>query len=537
MERHDVHKGVTKALVFFAFVCAGLSSVPAGGDGTDIQKYAGGTGTTAEPYRIESMADWTALAATPADWNKRFVLGRDIDFGGASATPVGTITTLFTGTFDGDGHVLRNLVLSMAASENVGLFGYVGNSGVISDLRIENATVTGLQFVGGLAGRSIGQITGCHVTGVVSLSGSGRAVGGLVGCNYARISACSASCTVTGAEDVGGLAGINIGQIAESHATAGTTGERHVGGLAGTNSSGTITSCHATGPVSGFEIVGGLAGQNETGGAITSSDASGTVTGRSQAGGLVGKNAAGISSCHATGPVNEGSMLGGLAGNNLGTIAACRAEGPVTGDDHLGGLVGINAETGSLSSCFAVGPVTAEENGGGLVSRSAGSITDCYARGDVDGVDGAAGLVQFNSGTLENCYATGKAAGSRTGGLVAAVDGGSITACYWDTGTSGLTTSAGGEGRITAEMVHPHGANTFTGWNFTDTWVQDTDHNVNDGYPYLLKNEPPVEESAGCGCATASCGGDGTDAKREHVLGDWLLLGSCLMALAAFRKS
>lgn len=518
-------------LVTLGLIC--LQSSLAAADEALLEKYAGGAGTQAEPYRIESLADWTALTGTPIDWNKYFVLGKDIDFSGTTVSPVGNITAVFTGTLDGDGHALRSLVLQRVAAENVGVFGYVGGSGVVSDLGIENATVSGRQFVGALAGRNIGRISRCHVTGVVSGSGSGQAVGGLIGCNYGFVDSCHTSCTVTGYDDVGGLAGINTREINDSYALGGTTGQQRVGGLVGSNTSGLITSCHATGPVSGIEQAGGLAGQNDTGGAVTSSYASGAVSGRNEAGGLVGNNTASINACCASGLVNDGSILGGLAGANGGTITACRAEGPVTGDDHLGGLVGINADTGAIASCFATGPVTAEENGGGLAARNTGAISNSYARGDVTGTDGAAGLVYANAGALLQCYATGKAAGSRTGGLVGYVDGGDITACYWDVNTSGMSASAGGEGRSTTEMVYPHAADTFVGWNFTETWAVDVDHEFNDGYPYLLDNIPPVEGQGGCGRQGASCRGEDTETKTERLFGDWLLAGCCLLALAA----
>ena len=221
MKRQRYVKHITVALILFILGPVNPQFGFAAAGEELFEKYAGGVGTQAEPYRIERLADWTALTAAPADWNKHFILGNDIDFSGTTVIPVGNITTVFTGTLDGDGHVLRNLVLQMVAAENVAVFGYVGGSGVISNLGIENATVSGRQFVGGLAGRNIGHISGCHVTGVVSGSGSGQAVGGLIGCNYGFVSGCHTSCTVTGYEDVGGLAGISTREISESYSLGG----------------------------------------------------------------------------------------------------------------------------------------------------------------------------------------------------------------------------------------------------------------------------------------------------------------------------
>jgi hypothetical protein len=61
-----------------------------------------------------------------------------------------------------------------------------------------------------------------------------------------------------------------------------------------------------------------------------------------------------------------------------------------------------------------------------------------------------------------------------------------VTASYWDTETSGLTTSAGGTGRTTAEMKQQ---STFVDWDFDTVWQIDE----GETYPYLRSNpqSPP----------------------------------------------
>ena len=175
---------ITLALLLAAALIAVLpSSALANG------AYSGGSGTSGDPYRISTADDWTELTSASADWDKYFILTTDIDFGGASLTPVGNSSTQFTGNFDGDGHVLSNAAITEEMERYIGVFGYVGSTGQISDLGVENIDVTAESYVGGLVGRNNGgTITGCYATGTVA-GGSGHMmggyrIGGLVGYNY-----------------------------------------------------------------------------------------------------------------------------------------------------------------------------------------------------------------------------------------------------------------------------------------------------------------------------------------------------------------
>jgi len=91
---------------------------------------------------------------------------------------------------------------------------------------------------------------------------------------------------------------------------------------------------------------------------------------------------------------------------------------------------------------------------GGLAGRNFGSITTNYITGKVSGNENVGGLVGSNPGNLSNCYSTCMVSGTgaRVGGLVGS-GGGSKS--FWDIETSGQTTSAGGTGLTTAEMMDP----------------------------------------------------------------------------------
>jgi hypothetical protein len=132
--------------------------------------------------------------------------------------------------------------------------------------------------------------------------------------------------------------------------------------------------------------------------------------------------------------------------------------------------------------------------GGGLVGENfGGAITNSYATGNVTlvggGHDRVGGLVGSNYGsvlldgitydsTITNCYSTGRVSGySYVGGLVG-YNLGTITSSYWDTETSGQSTSAGGIGKTTAEMMQK---STFANWDFVNIWA------IKEGvsYPYF----------------------------------------------------
>jgi len=176
-------------------------------------------------------------------------------------------------------------------------------------------------------------------------------------------------------------------------------------------------------------------------------------------------------------------LVGGLVGTNSGTLTACYATGDVNGDEYVGGLVGGNY-LGTLTSCYAAGQVTAGYDVGGLVGWNfKGTLTDCYATGHVTGDYHVGGLVGNN--------------------LVH----GTLTACFWDIETSGQTTSAGGQGKTTAQMKT---LSTFTsaGWDFVDTWC------------ILLGDYPRLRWQVEC---PGYSGGSGTqdDPYRLTAVADW----------------
>jgi len=225
------------------------------------------------------------------------ILDNDID---ASATygwnanagfvPVGTGGSPFTGSFDGQGYKICDLFINRPGDDAVGLFGAVAPLGVIKDVAVVNATVTGNLFVGVLAGGGADStVSNCYSTGNVT---GGQGVGGLLGWNAGNVSDSYFTGSVTGDQGVGGLVGANTGNVSNSYSTGNVTGNVGVGGLVGGNGlygSGTVNNSYSTGSVTGNEYVGGLVGKNYWS-TVSNSYSTGSVSGNSSVGGLVGGN-------------------------------------------------------------------------------------------------------------------------------------------------------------------------------------------------------------------------------------------------------
>lgn len=298
-----------------------------------------------------------------------------------------------------DGNITSCYATGAVSSEHSyvgGLAGYNYYDGIIS-LCYSMGTVSGADVIGGLVGQNVGRITLSYATGEVS---GGESIGGFVGRSQSggTITSCYASGEVSGSRYVGGLVGNNQSIIKSCYATGTVSGNDDIGGMVGVNLwDGTITSCYAIGTVSGNNNVGGLLGRKGNHNGITLSYATGTVSGDRHIGGLVGEAKDGtITLCYATGTTKGYQSVGGLVGYTGDDISESYATGAVIGDLSVGGLVGETAERGSITLCYSVGPVTGDIKVGGLVGYNYNNrITMCYWDLDTSGQsnsDGGKGL-------------------------------------------------------------------------------------------------------------------------------------------------
>lgn len=130
--------------------------------------------------------------------------------------PVGTSSTPFAGTFDGNGYVITGLSIDRGSENGVGLFGRIDSGATLTNVALENATVVGSTDVGGLVGYNDGNVKQSYATGSVS---GDQYVGGLVRNNEYTVVQSYATGSVSGSSNVGGLAGQNGGTVEQSYVT------------------------------------------------------------------------------------------------------------------------------------------------------------------------------------------------------------------------------------------------------------------------------------------------------------------------------
>ena len=303
-----------------------------------------------------SVADSYASGAVNGAWTT-----------GDGWRPIGSRRHPFGATFNGNGHPISSLYITPSTQadrssvDGFGLFGSVGESGVVRETGLLNVTVAGGDFVGTLVGANDGTVSRSYATGRVSGYGC---VGGLVGSNdFGVISSSYAAVSVLGGyKYLGGLVGCNDGgTIIASYATGSVSGDILVGGLVGDNS-GSVTASYATGIVRGEKYVGGLVGNNDDDGQISASYSASQVTGGHYIGGLVGGNGGMAFHNYAAGKVSsDGSIdaplkyIGGLVGYNPGIINHGLWDTEVSGQQ-----VGIGIEIGDGWSTDIFGKTTAE---------------------------------------------------------------------------------------------------------------------------------------------------------------------------------
>ena len=205
------------------------------------------------------------------------ILTADLDMGDYAWVPMGYTqnSTVFTGTFDGQGHTISNLIcqyLGTQTGTNLGLFGTVGANAMVKNVQLKDAKVntsnmdSGTAWLGGIAGQMTGGvIESCVVDAEMETLNASAVMGGVVGNNGATVHSCFATADMTGYQ-MGGLVGANSGDLYNSYAYTKFDhkgGSTYFGGLVGVNT-GRVENCYSrvqgTAPTSTY--FGWLAGNN-----------------------------------------------------------------------------------------------------------------------------------------------------------------------------------------------------------------------------------------------------------------------------------
>ena len=213
-----------------------------------------GSGTETDPYQI-STADQLKLfrdivngsnGQTP-NRGACAVLTADIDLNNEAWTPIGPDRdSAYTGTFDGQGHTVKNLSVTVnVQSGRAGLFGCV-KDGTIRKLTVAGSvSCTANQgWCGGIAGYAMDEtIENCASFCTVSCTGIDARVGGIVGLvDYNSRTLIIRDC-------------YNIGKITGRS----DNGSGDAGGICGFYMNGKISNCYNVGEITGSGYVSKIA--------------------------------------------------------------------------------------------------------------------------------------------------------------------------------------------------------------------------------------------------------------------------------------
>ncbi|MDR0334324.1 MAG: hypothetical protein LBH69_00335 [Methanomassiliicoccaceae archaeon] len=240
----------------------------------------------------------------------------------------------FKGTFDGSGKMITGLFIDAADGADsfyVGLFGVV-TDGMIKNVNVADADITGGDYVGGIAGyiSNGAEIINCRSAGIIA---GEKYVGGITGGNGigSTVANCYSGCDVSGNKFIGGITGMDsdTGMTANCYSTGSVSGSNSVGGIAGIVNGGEVVNCAALNPkVTGTENVGRVAGLVNTNGVCTDNVAFRGMTKIPRSGG------------------NNGILINTASISGDGTLGGRFTEtnGWTTEDGELPGLFGTTEE-------------------------------------------------------------------------------------------------------------------------------------------------------------------------------------------------
>ena len=457
-------------------------------------------------------------------------LGATIDLTGIEWTPIGNDTNYFWGTFDGQGHTIKNMTINVNtpdANQFVGLFGGVRKATIknltIKDAKIdvvgakvraaavvaiahsnsENHTTANLNF------ENI-TVDGCVIN--AEAKSNSLAVGGLSGYCYPAnmtnisVSNMTVNTKASSSTFAGGLVGYMQGQNISNNGNTrayytvdgfnlnkitikSETNDTLAGGFAGYTYYGYITL--KNGKINDFKVdvdvakealIGGLIGlahRSDKGHTFTNVKATGIdfdITSDSGvdvlAGGMVGYSGSPIaySDCSVSGTITETTL------NDASSAI-------------VGGFVGGTVSWAqSYTNCTADVDIEASAYAGGFVGSNGvtATYTDCEAKGTVEAptAGGFAGYVYNDTATLVNCAYTGESDVPFIPGYVAQVG-----TTYYKTLAEAVTAANAVEGGTTITLLD----NVTIGEQLTisgDVTIDGAGKNITwaDGYTGTLLN-------------------------------------------------
>lgn len=293
-------------------------------------------------------------------------------------TPIGTDSSKYTGTFDGNGHTISGLYINSTAA-NTGMFGRIGSSAVVKNLTLADSVIRSTKnYTGAITGYidDAASVTNCHTKNSVQVSAAVY-TGGITGYqdDTSTLTRCSNAAEVTGANNVGGISGYNWSK-----------------------SSASLTDSYNRGSVSGSNLVGGICAQIYIGGTVSDVYNLGTVqatgtAGTPTAGGITGVFRWGtIKSAYNAGIV-KATAKGGVAGRLEASSSSRTVQNVFYSDEYeaIGNLNGCTIQNGTATAKTSDGlkALTSEDLGGGFAA-------------DTNGINSGYPVLAWQNGTVKS---------------------------------------------------------------------------------------------------------------------------------------
>lgn len=293
-------------------------------------------------------------------------------------TPIGTDSSKYTGTFDGNGHTISGLYINSTAA-NTGMFGRICSSAVVKNLTLADSVIRSTKnYTGAITGYidDAASVTNCHTKNSVQVSAAVY-TGGITGYqdDTSTLTRCSNAAEVTGANNVGGISGYNWSK-----------------------SSASLTDSYNRGSVSGSNLVGGICAQIYIGGTVSDVYNLGTVqatgtAGTPTAGGITGVFRWGtIKSAYNAGIV-KATAKGGVAGRLEASSSSRTVQNVFYSDEY--------EAVGNLNGCTIQNGTATAKTSDGLKALTSEDLGDGFAA-DTNGINSGYPVLAWQNGTVKS---------------------------------------------------------------------------------------------------------------------------------------
>ena len=252
-----------------------------------------GAGTNSNPYLIRTLGELRWISQDNNRWGLVYKQIANIDAdpsinfnSGAGFKPIGSTSNAFTGKYDGQGYWIDDLHINRGSSSEIGLFGVV-NAGVITNIKLYDASIVGNNRVGALVGDVTGNSTISSITVVGSSITGSVTVGGVIG----RTSSMGIHSYLAYSGKVSAIFNPSGNPYSQSIGA-------NAGGVIGKMQNYTLLQkSYFNGQISGREAVGGIVGKATYSSFVYNSYSIGKIQGQFTVGGLLGIQMVASSKC------------------------------------------------------------------------------------------------------------------------------------------------------------------------------------------------------------------------------------------------